>query len=428
MTANVFVVGLDDVNRAKLESIRDAAHYRFHELLSLYDVQGADRYPVAAWIADMEAELEAFDGSIDGIIGFWDFPVSLIVPVLRSRFGTHGPTLESVVRCEHKYWSRRLQHEVIPDAVPRFEAVDPFAEDAAERLEIEPPFWLKPVKAFASQLGFRIDDRADLDRALEKIREGIPRFAEPFDHMLERVDRPPEIAPVTGSWCLAEEILERTQHTVAGFARDGHVEIYGVIDSINYPDSPSFFRYHYPSRLPEDVQRRAGDLARAVAEHVGFRDWPFNVEFFYDESEDRLALLEFNTRISQSHSDLFRKVDGVSNHEVLVRLATGGDPEPPDGDGPAACAGKFHLRHFEDGKVTRIPDGDDIARLKDEIPDAIVLVQVDEGDRLAELPDQDAYSYRLGVVYLGGEDEERMLRKWERARELLPFEIDGERI
>ncbi|PBO28010.1 hypothetical protein CLM84_22600, partial [Streptomyces albidoflavus] len=37
-------------------------------------------------------------------------------------------SLESIVRCEHKYWSRLVQREVAPEAVPGFGLVDLDAE------------------------------------------------------------------------------------------------------------------------------------------------------------------------------------------------------------------------------------------------------------------------------------------------------------
>ncbi len=424
MPYNVFVVGLDEVNLSHLETIRGAERYRFHELLALGEVQGAERYPIGEWLRRADDRLRSFDGSIDGIIGFWDFPVSLMVPILIDRYGTAGPSLPVVVNCEHKYWSRLSQRHAIPEAVPRFNKVDPFDRTSVSAVGLDYPYWLKPVKAFASQLGFRVDCDRERDRALAAIREGIGRFAEPFNHVLAQVPLPPEARAVDGRFCVAEEILRGTQHTVAGFAHRGEVTIYGVIDSVNYPDSPSFFRYQYPSLLADRVQERAAALARDVMEHVGFDNWPFNIELFYDRDRDALMLLEVNTRISQSHSALFRKVDGTSNHQVLVELATGQKPDPPSGDGDFGCAAKLQLRFFEDGRLTRVPAEDDIARLKEEFPDAIVLIQAEEGQRLSELPDQDSYSYRVAVVYLGADDTDDLMARWERCRELLPFEVE----
>lgn len=424
MGLNVFVVGLDEVNGELLHQIENVDQYSFHEVLSLERVQGAERYPIDRWLDHARDRIRETPGSADGIIGFWDFPISLMVPILIDEFDTTGPQLRSVVNCEHKYWSRLSQHEVVPEAVPQFRAVNPADEASVADIDLSYPFWIKPVKAFASQLGFKISSDADLADAIRQLRQGISRFGKPFNHFLSRIALPANVEGIDGSWCVAEELLTGSQHTVAGYAVDGDVHVYGMIDSINYPNSTSFFRYRYPSQLPQSVQQRAASMTRRIMSHIGFTNWPFNIEVFYDSETDRLRLLELNTRISQSHSDLFRKVDGVSNHQVLVQIATGQSPTPPSRCGDCGVASKFHARAFRDGVVTRTPTEEEIRHLQREIPGAIVRVHVNEGDRLSELEDQEPYSYRLAVAYLGGDTDEQLLEQWERCEQLLRFEID----
>lgn len=424
---NIFVVGLDDFNRKRLEAIRNADAYAFHPLLDLKQVQGAQSFPIREWLAEAEDKLRAFDGPIDAILGFWDFPVSMMVPILRESFGLPGASLRSVVACEHKYWSRLEQARVVPEHVPRFQAVDPFADDALDRIEIEPPVWIKPIKAFASQLGFLANDDEEIRRALAAIRQGICRFGDPFDEVLSRVDLPEDVAGVTGRYVMVEEVLRGHQCTLSGYIHRGEVHGYGVIDSLNYPGTPCFARYQYPStRISEAAQEHMVAIAGAVLRRVGFDNSAFNVEFFCDDERDHLDVLEVNTRISQSHADLYTKVDGASNHQVLVELALGYEPSFPRGQGRYMIAGKHHVRSFGGEVVTRVPHEDDFRRVAEELPDVEVLVQVEEGARIKDLPDQDSYSARLGVVYLGASDEDQLLRRWKRALEILRFEVDGQ--
>jgi hypothetical protein len=425
MAKNVFVVGLNDFNLERLQNIEHADRYRFHKLLDLEEVQGAKRYPLADWLRSAERQLRSFPGSIDAIIGFWDFPISPMVPILAQQFGTRAPSLRSVVKCEHKYWSRIEQSKVVGDHIPRFSAIDPFAENPRSQLDLDFPVWLKPVKAFSSQLGFLIQDQDQLDDAIKRIRSGIGRFAEPFDHVLSLVDLPPEVAGVDGHHCVAESIMRGRQCTLAGYVHRGKAHTYGVIDSINYPNRSSFFRYHYPSNLDESVKERISEIGERAMAHMGFDSSPFNIEFFYDEPNDQIWLLEINTRISQSHSYLFEEVDGASNHQVLVELALGDPPRFPRHQGPFECAGKFHLRVFQDGVMTRCPTEKDLREIHARLPEAAVIPLVKQGDRLCELADQDAYSYWLAVVYVGGKDEDTLLAKYRECVELLDFRIDG---
>jgi hypothetical protein len=47
-----------------------------------------------------------------------DFPISTRLQQLYGKFGTASTSLESLLKCEHKYWSRKVQREVVPDHIP----------------------------------------------------------------------------------------------------------------------------------------------------------------------------------------------------------------------------------------------------------------------------------------------------------------------
>lgn len=148
------------------------------------------------------AQLESFGGSIDAIVGYWDFPISSMVPILAERFGVRSASLRSVVMCEHKYWSRLEQRKVI-DEYPRFA----LERDRVLPAELRYPVWLKPVKSFSSALAFRVEDDRDFVRAVGEIREGVGWVGEPFQMVLDLLDLPAEIAEAGGQACLAEEVF-----------------------------------------------------------------------------------------------------------------------------------------------------------------------------------------------------------------------------
>ena len=145
MARNLFVLGLDGFNRVKLAALPEARECRFHPLLEPEDFQDAAGFPMAELLERARGELAGFPGSVDGIIAYMDFPVSTMLPVLCRERGLPAPSLESVLRCEHKYWSRLEQQAVIPEHIPAFRLVDPYNPDALDRLDLDFPFWLKPV-------------------------------------------------------------------------------------------------------------------------------------------------------------------------------------------------------------------------------------------------------------------------------------------
>ncbi|BBI63746.1 hypothetical protein HSBAA_50520 [Vreelandella sulfidaeris] len=127
---NIFVVGLDEVNRQRLAHLRGAEHYRFHGVIEPAEVNDTDIFPIEDMLARAETQLKAFGEPIDAIVGYMDFPVSTMLPLLCERLGTPSTSLESLLKCEHKYWSRLVQKEVIADYIPRFTAFDPFDSQA----------------------------------------------------------------------------------------------------------------------------------------------------------------------------------------------------------------------------------------------------------------------------------------------------------
>jgi hypothetical protein len=423
---HIFVLALDDFNLELLRGIRAAEQFRFHPLLDFADLVRAPHYPMADLLARAERQLREFPERIAGLICHWDFPSSTMAPVLRRRFGLIGPSLESVLRCEHKYWSRLLQRQVVPELVPGFCLVDPYADASLATLDIEPPFWLKPVRAHSSHLGFRIATESDFQHALHEIRQQLPRYAEPFNVILSCADLPAEIAAADGYHCIAEELLEADALcTLEGYVFQGRPRIYGVVDSVRYPQTGTMQSYRYPSNLPETVQERMCTAAATVMEHIGYDNGPFNMEFFYQSERGQVMLLEINARISKSHCLPFAMVEGASHHEVAVGLAVGREPQFPRGEGPFKYAAKFMLRHFADAQVDAVPGREQIRRLQQEVPGTAINIQVKEGDRLAQLRDQDSYSYEYAELFLGGNSPAELEEKWQRCRARLAFDFSA---
>ncbi|KIH98378.1 biotin carboxylase [Streptomonospora alba] len=419
MSQNVFVLGMDEQNRETLDQLPHDV--RFHELLSVDRVRKRD--DLAAMLDEARAQLDAFEGSVDAIMGYWDFPVSTLVPILCAERGLPAPPLEAVVKCEHKYWSRLEQAEVI-DELPAFAEIPFDAEGPPEHLKY--PMWLKPVKGFSSELAFRVADDEGFRDALARIREGAGKLGGPFEWVLDQIELPEAVAQAGGTACLAEEAVDGLQLTVEGYVYKGRPHAYGVIDSLNYPGSPSFLRYQYPSELPGHVLERVRDVACRVVTRMGLDDTTFNIEFFWDPDTDTTRLLEVNPRHSQSHAKLMTYVDARPNHSYRLDLALGHEPVLEQGGGESAVAAKWFLRRFADGVVRIAPDDEDVAAMARDIPGTSAEIMVSPGMWLSELPDQDSYSYALAIVYTGAADAESLQRAYELCLARLPFEIEEE--
>lgn len=420
MPKNVFIVGVEEHNQRILTDLPDAEQFRFRPLLTFAEIYG-DEIRLVDVLETAYRRLDEFDGTVDAIIGFWDFPVSTILPLLRERVGLPGARLASIVMCEHKYWSRLTQRAVI-DEVPGFGLVR--LHDTAPPAGLRYPMWLKPVKSFASRLAFKVHDDGEFLGALRQISEGIAWVGAPFDVLLEYLDLPPEIAGVGGQACLAEEAISGLMATVEGYRFQDEVHVYGIVDSVRYSESPSFLRYQYPSALPPEVCLRMAEIARTVVLAIGLERMTFNVEFFWDPDADRIRLLEINPRHSQSHAELFEDVDGLANHDVMLQLALGHEPQLPHRQGPYAHAAKWFVRRFTDGIVRREPTCEEITNVQQQLAGVSIELVAHTGDRLSALRRQDGYSYALANVYVGAATDEELAEKFEHVVNALSWEIE----
>lgn len=426
MVKNIFVAGLDDFHLAQLTSLKHAEEYYFHPLMSYEEIKCGDTFPVQKFLEHSQQTLNSFAGTVDAIVGYWDFPVSTVLPLVRKIAGLDGPSLESVLKCEHKYWSRIIQKESVPDYIPPFVAINPFSHDAIEQCHIPYPFWLKPVKSVLSHLGFLIVDCGAFKTALQATRQNIERYASPFNHILDMADLPSEIKQIDGYHCIAEGLISKgRQCTLEGYVFNGDVHIYGAVDSVRGGRLQTCFtRYQYPSTLPPNVLKRMEVVTERFLTSTGYDNAPFNIEFYWSESEDHISLLEVNTRISKSHVPLFKMVDGEYHHAVMLDLALGKQPNFLKSKGQFQVAAKFMLRRYEDGLVKKVPDQEEIERVKHIFPGTEIIVSIKAGMRLSDLRDQDSYSYDIADLFMGAATQKQLLSNYNAALSMLPFIIE----
>ncbi len=424
---NIFIVGLDEFNRNLLQQLPQAEDCQFHAALDISDIRNVVSYDIQKLLDKAVNRMKSFDGSVDGVATYYDFPGTELAPILAEHFGLPGPSLESVLKCEHKYWSRLEQKEVIPEHIPSFQAFDPFDPGAYENIRILPPFWIKPIKSFKSFLSFRVSDKNQFEEARQKIRQDIGFMGEPFKYLMQNfAEIPYEMAHMQES-CLAESPIGGLQCTLEGYCFNGEVVGYGIVDSIQEMMSSSFARYQYPSILPLEIQHKIMDIARKAITHIGLNNSAFNIEFFYHQTSGQVYLLEINPRISQAHTDLFAKVHGHSHLSVMLDLCLGRRPKVIERNGPFSIAGNFMVRTFEEGRVVQIPGPEQIQKVQKLFPDTKIKILVKQGDRLSELLAlQDSYSYELANIIIGGKNGTDLLEKYNQIFDILTFRIEKE--
>ncbi len=419
----VFVVGWDEFNYEKLTHLPEAGECQFLPAICFSEMRGKNiSIPD---LLDIAEERIKKAGKIDALVTFYDFPGTVLTPIIARKFDLPAPSLQHIMKCEHKYWSRLEQQKVIPENIPAFKQFDLYDDNAYDKIGFKPPFWIKPVKSYHSYLSYKITDRKKFEQSIVKVRKGIDSIIEPFAYIIKNYGIDGDVSGLKEKM-FAETVISGHQCTAEGYAYNGEIRVYGVVDSIRVKGGSSFVRYQYPSSLAADVKNKINELSKEVIRQIGLMNSPFNIEYFYNEKSDRIYLLEINPRISQAHTDLFEKVHGISNHEVMLNIALNRQPAKFEHKGEFKVAAHFMHRSFKPGIIREVPSEKEIAALKKKYPDMLIQINIEEGLDLDEMATHhiDSYSYILANIFLGGRNTHELLDKYRYVIDNLTIRID----
>lgn len=348
---------------------------------------------------------------IAGVTSSSDYPGATVAAALATRLGLSGSRPEAILRCSHKFYSRIVQRDAVPEATPPFWLIDPRFPDggiAARGEAIEFPCYIKPVKGAFSVMARALATGDELREFLA--RPAVQEFSREYVAMFNALVAALSDFEINGSHFLAEGFLRGQQVTVEGYVFEGEVHTLGVVDSILHPGIPSFARFDYPSVLPEVTQARMRDLAARVIARLGLQNTMFNIEMIHEPAGDTVHIIEINPRLCGQFADLYRKVDGTSGYEIALALATGRRPDVQRGQGRFPWATSFPLRVFEPCEVVAAPDAERIAEVEARHPGVLVWSECEVGQRLDDFERfEDGYSARYAIVNLGADSRGALL-------------------
>jgi len=340
---------------------------------------------------------------IAGVSSSSDYPGATVAAAIATRLGLAGSLPERVIGCSHKYYSRLTQRAVVPEATPRFWLLDP--RDPQTWSAVEFPCYVKPVKGAFSIMSRRLDSSEDLQRFLA--RSSVQEFLENYIAIFNQLVGALTEFEIDGRYFLAEELFRGTQVTVEGFVHRGHPEVLGIVDSETHPETGSFTRFDYPSKMPRPVQARMSQIASRAVAALGLEDTLFNIEMIYDAATDRIGIIEVNPRICGQFADLYQKVDGTNGYEVALSLAAGERPAMQRGAGSFKVAASFPLRVFAPCRVRRAPTETDLRAIESEFAGALIWSECERGQELTDFERvEDGKSYRYAIVNVGGKDRQ----------------------
>src|SRR6056297_1991308 len=214
MTTTVGIVGYVEETRRFLESHLQRPDLRLVNIISREEIMihGPD-YPFEERLETGLNRLR--ESGATAVITYWDFPANLLTAFIANRAGLPYASIEAVMKCEHKYWFRRVQTRVAH--APEFCAFHPFRDDPWAEITLKYPFWVKPVVGHSSMLGFEVRNDEDFERALAEIRDGVEDLTKPFHYALDHTKLPEDLQKLGSTLCVAEEIIsEGRQYTLEG--------------------------------------------------------------------------------------------------------------------------------------------------------------------------------------------------------------------
>lgn len=343
---------------------------------------------------------------------------ALVAALLAERMGWPGTPVNAILACQHKFQARQVLQQVAPEANVPFGLLEAEYGDPVPA-GLSYPIFVKPVKAAFSVLAREVRSHDELYR---HTRFGawelwvIRRLVEPFERLSRQRLGP---AVPSAHRMMLEQPVHAAQFNLDGYVFEGRLHPIGVVDAIMYPGTQAFMRHQLPTRLPQAVQDRAADVARRFLAAVGFTQGLFNMEFFYDQVQDRLSVIEFNPRMASQYSDLYLRVLGIDLHAVGLALAHGLDPAClPRVVPQAGAAASFVYRQFHPNERVVMPDERQQQAFARTFPDGLLFRYPKSAGSIAR-DHKWLGSWRYGIVHLGGHDESDLRRRCEQASQWL---------
>ncbi len=342
---------------------------------------------------------------------------ALCAALMAEQLGWPGTPVNAVLACQHKLYARTVLQRVCPQANIPFARLDAQYGGPIPQ-GIEYPQFVKPVKAAFSVLARTVQNHSQL-HAHTRFSAWelwvIRHLVEPFERIVR--ERMPHAG--TAHSMMLEAPVRGSQYCLDGYVFNNQMNTLGVVDVAMYPNTDAFMRFDYPSQLPGQVIRRASEVARLFLQEIGFTHGLFNMEFFYDQEQDVISVIEFNPRMASQFSDLYARVDGINLHEISLALGHGLDPcTLPRTKPNAGAAASFVYRSFEPGAMIRHPGATQLQAFWAAYPDALLL-QFPKSAGSTARDFKWLGSHRYGIMHLGGRDVGDLRLRCELASSLL---------
>lgn len=362
---------------------------------------------------------------VDGICSANDYPGILIAAALvRELELPNGYNLLGTYRCSHKYYSRVIQSEIVPNACPTF-----FTLVNASTTEVALPYpvFLKPVKSCLSLNAQRINNEEELRELLRtpRIQHHLNTFVQPFNQLIGRYLKK-DVFEKDARYMLAEELLGGHQFTVDGYIDEyDRVVILGFTDTVMHSNQVSYLRFDHPTNLlPLSVQERVKDICDALITGIELKSSLFNIEFYYNETSNEIKIIEINPRQVGLFADMYEMVHGQNTYELMMALAIG-ETRSFKSRQPLYKYASSIMLHLADYNtpiiVTNVPSQETRDSILKDFPMvSLITVTCEIG---TQLKSEDRLTYGYGYINICGNTMEEIDHNFQLVKERLDFQF-----
>lgn len=357
----------------------------------------------------------------DGVVGTHDSS-SVFAAIICDQTGLRFASVESIINCQNKYLSRRIQQKHTPQHTPQFcLALDLL--NTPDLLSF--PFFSKPVRANISFGSHIINSTQELEEIIGLESLDIARQNEYFLEALSLVPKYHEgLNLKTCNKILCEELIPGEQITVDGFILNGQVEIFGMTRAVFYTGTHIFNRHEFPYTFDSSLDEKITSAVRTLIPALKLNNSFFNVELRADPTNQRFSFIEVNSRIAFQFAKTIETVTGFDPLDLLLKVATGVKPDFKSGDRSDTyryCF-NFELHSFTDKKILKTPTQSGYEELRILYPDVQIRNLIQEGHKLSDYK-HNPQSYRYCFLDIPGNSPEEILVAYDRIVELLGYEF-----
>ncbi|MDQ2078515.1 hypothetical protein [Marinimicrobium sp. ABcell2] len=308
----IVILASDDVGWRRFAAVSNAQGFHSHDVVQVPPLRLAEEIELDVLVAKTRARIDSSGTKPSAIVACGDARAKVLAAILREQLHVQGASLRSVLKCEHKWWSRILQAEVVPEVVPCFGTFDPWSDDPLGDIELNYPFWIKPATPSSFQENFLVFSGKEFERALQEIRYALPHNESGHEEF-PWGDLPAEVQEKSNAVCLVESHATGIGLTLSGSVIRGRVNAHAFWDC--HSGEGGVPRLEFPTASPDCLQRVMIDVAERIFSHIGYNNGGFSAEFCWDQSKRALRLVNLDTRVQSLHPEVceckhWRQVEG----------------------------------------------------------------------------------------------------------------------